>query len=136
MGRTQFLEMTDRSLQGGFRFDEVRKLSKQLALLSMRKDIGGKEDGWLDVACDEHHLADWNGLPERIVVAALMEYRDVFDDPHVVTWGWFMEKLKVTTVLNHFSVELLLAPRFPSDVTITPAENIVEYNPQAPQPDN
>jgi len=100
------------------------RLSKRLALLSMRKDIGGKEDGWLNVGCDKHHLTDWNGLPDKIVVAALLQNRDVFDEPRVVTWGWFMDKLQVTTDLNHFSVELLLAPHFPDKVDITPPEEI------------
>jgi hypothetical protein len=145
LGQTQFLELMDRTLHGvttfnstsliHLQFNEVMRLSKRLALLSMRKDLGGKEDGWLDVACDKHHLTDWNGLPDKIVVAALLQYRDVFGEPHVITWGWFMDKLQVTRELNHFSVELLLAPRYPGDVDIAPAEQLDdEFNPQPSSP--
>jgi hypothetical protein len=134
MGQTQFLELMDRSLHGEVQFNEVVRLSKRLALLSMRKDIAGKEEGWLNVACDKHHLSDWNGLPDKIVVAALLQYRDVFGEPHIVTWGWFMDKQQVTTELNHLSVELLLAPHFPSDVEITPAEHLGEITLQPTSP--
>lgn len=135
MDQIQFLEVMKRALHGGGSpFGELMRLSKRLALISKSKDIAGKEDGWLNVACDKHHLTDWNGLPDKIVVAALLRYRDVFHEPHVVTWGWLMDKLQVTTELDHFAVELLLVPRFPSDVGITLPERLDEFDPRLSSP--
>lgn len=98
-------------------------------MISLSKEIGPNEDAWLDVGCDPSNFT--TDPPDLIDVAALIRYRDVFNDSHTLTWGWRMKNLKIIGELNAFSVDMLLASHFPGEVNIPEAEEIQEYNPEA-----
>lgn len=107
--------------------DEVNRLSKSIGLISETTEIGGKGDGWFNVLCDARNFTD--DLPESIAMAALIQYRDVFNDPHPLISGWRMKDLTFVGELSPFSAEVLLVSRFPGVVDLSSNEHIYEYNP-------
>jgi hypothetical protein len=130
IGEGRFFNLENEGFQGRrLSLDDVNRSSKTLALISLRAEIGGKDDGWLSVACDARNFTD--NLPDSIAVAALIQYRDVFDDSHPLISGWRMKGLRIIGELNQFSAETLLVSRFPGTVDVTPTEQIREYNPKA-----
>jgi hypothetical protein len=131
VGQLRFTDLVNQGLRSNpthFPWDELRHLSTTLPLITEGKEIGGKEDGWLSVACAHDNF---NHLPESLAVAALIQYRDVFDEPHAVKWGWRMQNLAVIEDVDQFEVESLLGLHFPGEANF-PSERIEEYTPREP----
>jgi hypothetical protein len=109
-------------------FGEVKRLSSPLAVINATTEVAGKEDAWLKVGCDPSIFPGDLHLPNPIDVAALIKYRDVFNDPHPLTWGWRMKGLTITDELNHFSTDLLLIQHFPGEIDIGSTEQIEDID--------
>ena len=105
---------------------DVNRLSINLPLISQTTVIGGKEGGWLKVACESSLLT--KDLPDTLLVAALVRYRDIFDESHVITSGWLMKNLGIAGQVSPPVVDILLASHFPADVSMPPPEAIEDFN--------